>query len=155
MTSKNILIIDDDDQNDIISALKEQVGKEINLNLDATFIDLSEPELIDDETGDLIRENVEQHILNEIKGKHFDLLACDYQFGDREINGLDIIDFIKNRRNNLPVFLYTGAYDKVIGDLLRKLKDGSISDDEFVKLFKSFLMAGLISLLSELIIIII
>jgi CheY-like chemotaxis protein len=138
MTGKHILIIDDDDQKDVIKALQDEIRVALKLNLNVTFIDLSEPELLNDETGALVREKLEQHILSEIKGKHFDLLACDYQFGDEEISGLDVIDFIKTRRTNLPVFLYTGAYDKVIGDLVKKLKEGVIDDDEFVKLFKKF-----------------
>ena len=53
-----------------------------------------------------------------MKGKTIDLVLTDYQLADKETNGLDVVEIVKSIRSSVPVMVYSGDLDRVIGDLL-------------------------------------
>jgi len=125
MIDKNCLIIDDEAgyqrrifEKDIFPILHQ---KGINANL--ILVDTTEKDLQTNEKIDLGK--LKNHIEEKIKCKKIDVVACDYELSSKEVNGIDVIKKVRELRSKVKIFLYSGKYDKIIGDILKEFK----SDD--------------------------
>ena len=134
---KNILIIDDEDQTKIVESLQLNLKK----NFDVNFILIKTNDVAfqnDDADLDIIK--IKERISNDIQSVTVDLALTDYDLGDEHVDGLNIIEILKEIRPNVRVILYSGNQDKVI----RKIVGNNPNTEDLVAGFKKLLNFGII-----------
>lgn len=121
---KNIIIIDDEDQ----SAQKEYIesilkrDSEIEVHLIWTT-----EETLDDE-GCISEEKLRGRLLEIMKGRSIDLILTDYELSDEKISGIEVVKMVKEIRAKVPVIMYSGKINEVIGRLLGDYKTRDAED---------------------------
>ena len=121
---KNIIIIDDEDQ----SAQKEYIesilkrDSEIEVHLIWTT-----EETLDDE-GCISEEKLRRRLLEIMKGRSIDLILTDYELSDEKISGIEVVKLVKEIRAKVPVIMYSGKINEVIGRLLGDYKTRDAED---------------------------
>lgn len=121
---KNIIIIDDEDQ----SAQKEYIesilkrDSEIEVHLIWTT-----EETLDDE-GCISEEKLRRRLLEIMKGRSIDLILTDYELSDEKISGIEVVKMVKEIRAKVPVIMYSGKINEVIGRLLGDYKTRDAED---------------------------
>ena len=134
---KNILIIDDEDQTKIVEGLQLNLKK----NFDVNFILIKTNDVAfqnDDADLDIIK--IKERIANDIQSITVDLALTDYDLGDEHVDGLNIIEILKEIRPNVRVILYSGNQDKVI----RKIVGNNPNTEDLIAGFKKLLNFGII-----------
>ncbi|NVO09136.1 MAG: hypothetical protein HXX16_04155 [Bacteroidales bacterium] len=124
MIEKTCLIVDDE------AAYQKRVfetsvannlrPKGINVNL--ILVDTTDKDLQTDEKIDL--KKIKLYIEDKIKNLKLDVVACDYELSSRDVNGIDVIREIRALRPKTKIFLYSGKYEKVIGDIVKEIQKG-------------------------------
>lgn len=124
MLYKKCLLIDDE-----ASAQKRVFEQKVStplraqgINVELIIIDSTDKDLYSDEKLD--KEKLKQAIINKIEGKKIDIVGCDYELASDVVNGVDVVQIIRGIRNKVKIFLYSGKFEKIIGDILNGYKDG-------------------------------
>ena len=112
--TKHIIIIDDEDQEEQKEFLVQKLKQNFDIHVHTiwTLDRAITPDKL------IIRENLKTVIMDVMKGKNIDLVLTDYQLADDETNGLDVVEIVKDIRASVPVMVYSGDLERVIGDLL-------------------------------------
>jgi hypothetical protein len=138
MIEKYCLIIDDEAayqkrvfETSVANSLRL---KGINVNL--ILVDTTDKDLQTDEKIDL--EKLKNYIEDKIKNLKLDVVACDYELSSKDVNGVDVIKEIRALRPKTKIFLYSGKYEKVIGNVLKEMqKGGTQSISSSIKAIKN------------------
>lgn len=118
----SILIIDDTKQDSNIQALKLKLNKYCTPEVVSIFT--GDVSLRRDGSDHLDSEKLFKHIADKIERKRFDWIATDYNLGESDIDGLDVIRYIAsvrqrdNRNNKKDVLLYSGNIENAIKKVL-------------------------------------
>lgn len=112
--TKHIIIIDDEEQEEQKEFLENSLKQNFDIHVHTiwTMDRLITPDNL------IVRENLKNAISDIMKGKSIDLVLTDYQLADEGTNGLDVVEIVKSIRESVPVMVYSGDLDRVIGDLL-------------------------------------
>ena len=120
MVERNCLLIDDEMgrqkrifQNSVATPLKKD-GIKVNL----IPIDTTEKQIQTEEKID--REKLKKYIEEAIKHKKIDVVACDYELASGAINGIGVVELVKGMRKKVPIYLYSGKFNKIIGDIIKR-----------------------------------
>jgi hypothetical protein len=113
------LIIDDKDQERDFDSLVKTPLKKDGYDVKGLFIKTAIPEIQDDNQN-LDKDKLIKHIKNVIGDSTVDLIATDFDLSDENLNGIDVVEIIRDLRPNTPLFMYSGkigdAIKAVIGD---------------------------------------
>lgn len=122
MEERNCLLIDDEMgrqkrifEISVATPLKRD-GIKVNLNpIDTTEKQIQTEEQID-------QDKLKKFIEDAIRQKKVDVVACDYELASDVINGIGVIKLVKGMRKKVPIYLYSGKFNKIIGDIIEKYK---------------------------------
>lgn len=128
--SKNILVIDDEDQANDLQKIAKQLCATVLVKWKQ--IDVLANENLDEEAN-FVAENLKQVIENALDEHFYDLILVDYSYGNIPFDGLDAIDFIKNKRANANVILYSANQKEIIRKVLNTRQTNNLSDNDIVK----------------------
>lgn len=124
MIEKTCLIIDDEAayQKRVFEASVASNLRLKGIKVNLILVDTTDKDLQTDEKIDL--EKINSYIENEIRNLKLDVVACDYELSSKDVNGIDVIKKIRALRPKTKIFLYSGKYEKVIGDILKEMQKG-------------------------------
>ena len=128
--SKNILVIDDEDQANDLQKIVKQLCATVSVKWKQ--IDVLANENLDEEAN-FVAENLKQVIENALDEHFYDLILVDYSYGNIPFDGLDTIDFIKNKWANANVILYSANQKEIIRKVLNTSQTNNLSNDDIVK----------------------
>lgn len=122
MSVKRLLYIDDNKIDAQIDNLRKKL-KGQGYDLNETFLHLNEDFMIKDEqTGEtsLDKSRIQAFINEKFMNENFDIVASDYDFKDRSIDGFELLKWIKNESSSKKMklrrakfCLYSAEQDKV------------------------------------------
>ena len=142
---KDFFCIIIDDNSDVIGSatiqnIKDRVKKYAGLNIEFKQLNPKETKYINEDDGSINISNVLQVLdSKEYLKREVHLIICDYELGDDQINGFEVIRKIRNDLNSKKqIILYSSNIDNVI----KKIFDGS--EDHRIKKIKD-LVASKIS----------
>lgn len=120
MVEKNCLLIDDEigPQKRIFASSVALPLKRDGIHVNLIPIDTTEKELQSEERIDI--KKLKEYIEERIKTLKIDVVACDYELASDSINGIEVVKIIRELRKKVPIFLYSGKYQKIITDILTK-----------------------------------
>ncbi|MBN2891116.1 MAG: hypothetical protein JXL97_04545 [Bacteroidales bacterium] len=129
------LIIEDDDKTVSYHAYERNIKKREGIELEIISLDPSISEFQKETENDIIinKEKLNEK-LTEILKRRIDLVACDFDLSDNNINGLDVIRMIKQIKPNKRIFLFSGKLNKIVKTLL-----SSNDKDEIFKNIKTLI----------------
>lgn len=134
---KNIIIIDDEDQNPqkdyIESKLRQDFDIEVHL------INTTEDALGDD--GFISEEKLRGCLLEIMRGRSIDLVLTDYELSDDNYSGIEVVKLVKDCRPKVPVIMYSGKINEVIGRLLGDYQHRDV--DDLIKSINEFMSWGI------------
>jgi len=111
------LFIDDEDISDELEAFKDKAKRSgYKISCEAY-----NPNSDTDENLDLDLEKIVDNIKQEYKSRKIDIIACDYNFGDKEINGCEVAFLVRQFKKNSQILIYSGNIDTVLGDYFGKI----------------------------------
>lgn len=118
----SILVIDDTNQASNIRALKLSLNRYCEPEVVSIFT--GDVSLRKDDSDHLDSEKLFKHLTDKIERKRFDWIATDYDLGESDIDGIDIVRYIaserkrNNRNNKKNILLYSGNIEKAIKKVL-------------------------------------
>lgn len=121
---KNIIIIDDEDQN----AQKEYIESILKRDFDIEVHLIWTTEETLDDDGCISEEKLRGRLLEIMKGRSIDLVLTDYELSDEKISGIEVVKMVKEIRPKVPVIMYSGKINEVIGRLLGDYKKRDAED---------------------------
>ena len=134
---KNIIIIDDEDQNPqkeyIESKLKREYDIEVHL------INTNEDVLGDD--GTISEEMLKDRLMEIMKSRSIDLVLTDYELSDDKISGIEVVKMVKEIRSKVPVIMYSGKKKEVLTRLLGDYKRRD--EEELIAAINDFMSWGI------------
>lgn len=139
---KCILLIDDKDQSDVVSAIKLHLRSEFEL--DFITIRTAAAELKKDNAEDLDINKLKNEIETKIQNKRIDVALTDFDLESAHINGLDIVQMVHGIRNNVNFFIYSGNWNKVIETVIGK-EHQTASTEELVDGINKLIQAHIIN----------
>ena len=159
MNKKLVLFIDDNDITEIIGKLQRRLQKE-GITLIPSFLNLKEerfkkenPENKDETVLDFnsIKEELKQEYMNE----RYDVIACDFNFLDKNLNGFKLTKWLKNeakaqknRIRNAKFTLYSSEKEKSVRDTFGEDDMGSLIRLKMEDFFdRAYLADGLATLI--------
>ena len=125
---KRCLIIDNEDQSASIETVMRE-GRKQGVIIECEEFRVGSIERNDLFTNDAIDlAKVENAFKTEFGGKHFDLIAFDWNLDDAEINGIELIRYFQNikLRRSTPKILYSGILKEEIQSLFDKYQKKEI-----------------------------
>jgi hypothetical protein len=122
MIDKNCLLIDDQAsvQKRVFEQLVSTPLRAQGINVNLLIVDPTDKDLYSDEKLD--KDKLKQAIVSKIDGKKIDLVGCDYELSSDVINGVDVVQMIRSLRSKVKIFLYSGKFEKILGDILGDYK---------------------------------
>ena len=123
MSVKKILYIDDNNMEIQINKLRTKLKRKNGHELKEKFLHLNDSfKTRDKETGETIldKSKIHNHINEYYMNENFDIVALDYDFKDKKIDGFELLKWIKNESNSkkyklrrAKFCLYSAQQDKV------------------------------------------
>lgn len=144
MVVRNCLLIDDEMgiqkrvfETSVATPLKKE-GIIVNLiPIDTTVRNVQTEEKID-------KGKLQKFIVEAIKAKKIDVVACDYDLASKEVSGIEVVAMIKGMRKKVPVYLYSGRFNKIMSDILEKYNPAETeSTEECIKEIKKIYGLGI------------
>lgn len=118
--TKRILVIDDESQRNLLGKIRDEVKGQMQMEwsqvevLDAEYTD-EEARLVPDKVYAAIEKALSEH--------QYNLIMVDYDYGQSNIDGLDVIKFVREKRKKVDIYLYSAVQKdvikKVVGDNLQ------------------------------------
>lgn len=118
--TKRILVIDDESQRNLLGKIRDEVKGQMQMEwsqvevLDAEYTD-EEARLMPDKVYAAIEQALSEH--------QYNLIMVDYDYGQSNIDGLDVIKFVREKRKKVDIYLYSAVQKdvikKVVGDNLQ------------------------------------
>jgi hypothetical protein len=120
MEERNCLLIDDEmgRQKRIFEISVATPLKKDGIKVNLIPIDTTEKLIQTEEQIDL--DKLKRFIEDAIRQKKVDVVACDYELASDVINGIGVIELVKEMRKKVPIYLYSGKFNKIIGDIVKK-----------------------------------
>ncbi|MDI1256938.1 MAG: hypothetical protein PSV16_12650 [Flavobacterium sp.] len=122
MSIKRLLYIDDNKLDSQIDNLRKKL-KRLGFNLDETFLHLNDDfKTKDQKTGHTIldKPKIQAYITENLVNENYDIVASDYDFKDANLDGFELLKWIKNectskkhRLRRARFCLYSAEQDKV------------------------------------------
>lgn len=128
MNIKTVLVIDDKKRNTVFDDLKE-AAHDIGIELDLYQFNPGgaiENDLLDPETGNLIINKTVERFKERFNDKVFDVIACDWNLGVTNVNGLEVLRQITAIRQSLrdtPKIMYSGTLEDEIKKMVRGINN--------------------------------
>lgn len=124
--TKRILVIDDESQRNLLGKIRDEVKTQMQ-------IEWSQVEVLDaaytDDKARLVPDKVYAAIGKALSERQYNLIMVDYDYGQPNIDGLDVIRFVREKRAKVDIYLYSAlqkdVIKKVVGD---NLPDASTED---------------------------
>jgi hypothetical protein len=122
MEEKYCLLIDDQmgNQKRVFENFVAAPLKKDGINVNLIPIDTTEKQIQTEEQID--RDKLKRFIEDAIRQKKLDVVACDYELASDVINGIGVIQMVKGMRKKVPIYLYSGKFNKIIRDIIEKYK---------------------------------
>lgn len=114
---KTCLIIDDENQERFFTSQIQRVLNNEGCDVAPLYIVAKDPKLLD-ENQDIDIENLKNLIKEQIKGKSIDVIATDFNLSDENVNGLKVIEIIREMGLKTPIVLYSGSRVNVIKSIV-------------------------------------
>lgn len=122
-----ILIIDDKSQSTVIKGIESKLFKDFDL--DFIPIRTADAKFKKDDSEDLDVDKLKTEIETKIKGKHIDIALSDFDLECPYFTGLDAVHIVREIRENVNFFIYSGNWNKVIESVVGKdYKNASIEE---------------------------
>ncbi len=110
---KQILIIDDKSQDTIMDTLKLELMGDVNLTYKQ--IQTSKPEFRADKSMDVDFEKLKLKIDSYYEEYHyFDLILTDFDLSDKNVDGLTVVEYIKEMKPTAKIAMYSANFTKVV-----------------------------------------
>lgn len=133
---KCILIIDDNDQRVNVKSLKMRVRN--YCNLDVIEIRTTDPAYRANESEHLDIIKLRHAISESIKGKSIAWAFTDFNLSEDNINGLSIVQILKELRNSIKIVMYSGNLEAVIRNIVGKSLNKA-NEEDIVKAVKTLM----------------
>ena len=134
---KNIIIIDDEDQNPQKEYIESKLKREFDIKVH--LINTNEDALGDEGTID--EEKLKGRLMAVMNGRSIDLALTDYELSDDKYTGLDVVKLVKECRQSVPVIMYSGKKTEVLARLLGDYKNRD--EDELIASINGFMNLGI------------
>lgn len=128
--TKRILVIDDEDQKNDMESIARKLKKHVLIKyeqinvLDADFLD---------EKLNLRQDVFEKRLMEVLTENYYDLILVDYNYGGISLDGLGVVKFIKERKRNSNIILYSANQSEIIRNILTAKQTETLSDNDVVK----------------------
>jgi len=109
-----MLVIDDELQTNDLEQIVNSVKADASVEWDQ--IEVLGMEFLD-EQAHWLQGKFEVAIEAKLRA-HYDLVLVDYDYGQQNFNGLDVIDLIRKKRKNIDIVLYSADQKTVIRDVV-------------------------------------
>jgi hypothetical protein len=120
---KKCLIIDDDADIQSRFEVVKQKGHEEGLLVDCLFFNPLDECTNSDLAID--PQKVKDKLWALIDANKVDLVACDYNLGDENVTGLEVIHIVREKDRNCIIILYSGVLYGIIEKILSDREEGS------------------------------
>lgn len=113
---KNCLFIDDN-PTEIESYLENlnEIGPSKNLHIKC---DLFGVEIDDDNDPSTSLDKIKTDLYDQyMENTKYDLVACDFNISDGRINGLDIVNIVRQKNRNCAIVIYSGDLETVANQI--------------------------------------
>ncbi|MBU3947640.1 MAG: hypothetical protein KJ882_09515 [Proteobacteria bacterium] len=110
---KQCLFIDDD-PDEVKSVLKNltEIGSKKGITIKCDLLGLTDE--FYNSSMELDPEKIKAKLHGELMDKYkYDLVACDFNIEDENLNGLDIVRIVREKNRNCAVILYSGDLDRI------------------------------------------
>ena len=134
---KNIIIIDDEDQN----AQKEYIESILKRDFDIEVHLIWTTEETLDDDGCISEEKLRGRLLEIMKGRSIDLVLTDYELSDEKISGIEVVKMVKEIRPKVPVIMYSGKKKEVLARLLGDYQNRD--EDDLIASINEFMSWGI------------
>ena len=121
---KNIIIIDDEDQIPQKEYIERTLKREFDIEVHLIW---TTEETLDDD-GFISEEKLRGRLAEIMKGRSIDLVLTDYELSDEKIFGIEVVKIVKEIRSKVPIIMYSGKVNEVIGRLLGDYKHRDAED---------------------------
>ena len=121
---KNIIIIDDEDQNPQKDYIESKLQKDFDIEVH--LIRTTEDALGDD--GSISEEILRNRLEEIMRGRSINLVLTDYELSDEKISGIEVVKMVKGIRQRVPVIMYSGKINEVLNRLLGDYKNRDTDD---------------------------
>ncbi|MEM9834397.1 MAG: hypothetical protein AAF944_27460 [Bacteroidota bacterium] len=136
MEDRVIVVIDDNDQTKNVEERIVQHLKKQGLEVKSIVINPNTQEFFND-NSDIDLDKLVNGIKQLAKGYHIDLIACDYELGDKNVNGFTVIEKLRGERfKKCPIILYSGKEGKVIANIFDSPESNDDKKQRLTKLIK-------------------
>jgi CheY-like chemotaxis protein len=136
MKNKKILIIDDGDVEQIVERITSKLRRK-GIYLEADVLNVSEVKFKKSSTeGQVIDfDKIKQELQNEYFPKRYDLVLCDFSYGDDPLNGYEVIKWLINESKNKKVKIRHSAFISYSSEE-EKFKQEIFDNQSLKRLFK-------------------
>lgn len=146
MIDRNLLIIDDEDQSEILKDIQNMAHqKGVNVRYLQYNVGSSEENNLFDSNGKLVKDKIIKRYKTLYSNENFDLIACDYDLGDEIIDGVEVLRSLEeyNVGRESAKMIYSGRLDKIVGAELENFRKGNSRQSEVEKHIRSLINMNL------------
>ena len=128
--TKRILVIDDEDQKNDMESIARNLKKHVQIKYEQ--INVLDSDFLDEKLN--LRQDVfEKKLMEVLTENYYDLILVDYNYGDISLDGLGVVKFIKEKKRNSNIILYSANQSEIIRNILAMKQTKPLSDNDVVK----------------------
>lgn len=124
--TKRILVIDDESQRNLLEKIVVEVKSQMVLEWEQ--VEVLDAEYIDEQAR-LVPEKVYVAIDKALKEHQYNLVMVDYDYGQRSIDGLDVIKHVREKYRKVDIYLYSAVQEDVIRKVVGKNPQETSTED--------------------------
>ena len=127
--TKRILVIDDEDQKNDMESIARKLKKHVQIKYEQ--INVLDSDFLDEKLN-LRKDVFEKKLMEVLTENYYDLILVDYNYGDISLDGLGVVKFIKEKKRNSNIFLYSANQSEIIRNILAMKQTKPLSDNDVV-----------------------
>lgn len=124
MGNKLCVIIDDVNQERVFASSVIKPLKRDGFYVDVIHIETTSRDILD-EDNNIDVTKLQEKLAHTFNGRAVDIVATDFDLSDEKINGVKVVELIRQIRPNVPVLIYSGKLESVIKHILGDYKQKS------------------------------
>lgn len=137
-----ILIIDDKSQDVNIRALKSQLKR--TCDLEVLSICTTNESLRLDDSDHLDKNKLFGKIDECILNRRIDWALTDFDLAETYVDGLDVAEYLAQKRKSIPIIMYSGNITSVIKKALNQASIKELNEDQFVEIIRKLIDCNIV-----------
>lgn len=137
-----ILIVDDKSQDVNIRALELQLKRTCDLAV--TAICTTDESLRIEESDHLDKDKLFKKIDECLLNKRIDWALTDFDLAETYVDGLDVAEYLAEKRKSIPVIMYSGNINSVIKKAVNQASIQDLNEDELVEAIRKLINCNIV-----------